>query len=132
MFKRKDFLIIAAALAVAAGIYGYTAWQNAKGSPDGNVRIFVDGALYATAHLGQAEPVVITQANGETNTVAFTKDGFYMASASCKNQLCVQQGTVTTQNYTLRAMGKQIICLPNRVVVELVVTQAAPADAPDI
>lgn len=132
MFKRRDVLIIAVVLAIAAGLYGYTAFKNAKSSPDGNVRIYVDGALYATARLGQAEPVVITQANGETNTVAFTADGFYIASASCKNQLCVQQGTVTTSNYKLRVMGKQIICLPNRVVVELVVTEPASDDAPDI
>ena len=132
MFKRKDLLIIAAVLVVAAGWYGFTAFQNTKGSPDGSVRIYVDGRLYATARLGQAEPVVITQSNGETNTVAFTKDGFYMASSSCKNQLCVHQGTVTTGNYMLRAMGRQVICLPNRVVVELVVTEPPPDDAPDI
>lgn len=55
-----------------------------------------------------------------------------MESSTCHNQLCVQQGEVTRDNWSRRALGAHILCLPNRVDAELEVEAAAsPVEAPD-
>ncbi len=47
-----------------------------------------------------------------TNTVII-KDGIvYMSNATCKNQICVNSGKISKK-------GESIICLPNKVIVEI-------------
>ncbi|MEG0901104.1 MAG: NusG domain II-containing protein [Clostridia bacterium] len=55
----------------------------------------------------------------KVNTVHFTPEGACMVSASCKNQDCVAQGEVTRTNRETRPLGNLIICLPNKVTLEL-------------
>jgi hypothetical protein len=43
-----------------------------------------------------------------------------MGESSCPNQDCVHQGAVTVDNADARPLLNQIICLPNRVVLEMV------------
>ena len=45
--------------------------------------------------------------------------GVYMESANCENQQCVHQGVVSPENIADRYLGGSIVCLPNRVLVEL-------------
>ena len=47
-----------------------------------------------------------------TNTVII-KDGIvYISNATCKNQVCVNTGKISKK-------GESIICLPNKVIVEI-------------
>ena len=47
-----------------------------------------------------------------TNTVII-KDGIvYISDATCKNQVCVNTGKISKK-------GESIICLPNKVIVEI-------------
>ena len=47
-----------------------------------------------------------------TNTVII-KDGIvYISNATCKNQVCVNTGKISKK-------GESIVCLPNKVVVEI-------------
>ena len=43
-----------------------------------------------------------------------------MKESNCTNQDCVHQGDVTLQNIASRPLANQIICLPHKVVLELV------------
>jgi len=54
-----------------------------------------------------------------TNTVRIENGAAYMESATCPDHLCIRQGKVTDSS-------KKIICLPNRVTVE--VTKQAQID----
>ncbi len=48
----------------------------------------------------------------DTNTVVI-KDGIvYMSNATCKNQVCVNSGKISKK-------GESIVCLPNKVIVEI-------------
>ena len=136
MFRKRDVLL-GIGILLAAGILFLVTRIPVMGKVSGGmVRIRVNGQLYAEEKLGAERDVVVTQANGAENVVRLTKDGFYMARSTCKNQLCVQQGAVTEENYTRRALGNYVICLPNWVEVELVLENdgktAADPDAPDI
>ena len=55
-----------------------------------------------------------------------------MKSATCNNQLCIGQGEVSLENFRTRFYRNEIICLPNRVTVELVLTDEEAADIPDV
>lgn len=46
------------------------------------------------------------------NTVIIENGEVYMQSATCKNQICVKHKKIS-------AKGETIICLPNRVTVEI-------------
>lgn len=73
------------------------------------VIITVDGKEYGTYSL--LENQTITIGEGEHKNVIDIRDGkAYMTSASCPDQLCVNQNEI--------GFDKQsIICLPNKVVV---------------
>ena len=64
-----------------------------------------------------------TQEDGSVNVVEISERGAVMASSTCHNQLCVQMGEVTLDNWETRPNQQFIICLPNRVSVELVVKE---------
>ncbi len=132
---KRNIIVIACLAAVvlcvgAAALFLRPSGQ--KQTATREVRVYLNGALCATGHLGQRDDLVVHGENGEENVIAFTEDGVYMKSASCHNQLCVQQGEVTADNVATRFYRNQIICLPNRVTVELVLTDEEAADLPDV
>lgn len=129
--RKRDFLIIALVLVAACALL-ILSGQTFSREATGRVNVYVDGDLYATGYLGMTTPIIVRQGE-EENVIAFTKDGFHMESSTCRNQQCVHQGEVTLGNYHNRALGTRIICLPNRVTVELVLSDGSqPDDLPDV
>lgn len=127
MIRKKDLLIIALVLAVAAAAYGAMLIARSGQTAGGTVDIYAGGTLYASAPLDTPQEVRVEQENGDVNIVTIEDGGFRMAFSSCKNQLCLHQGTVTADNWTGRALGRTIVCLPNRVVVELALDDGHPS-----
>ena len=126
--RRRDFVVVGCVLALALILFLLTR----SGDPaTGRVLISVDGTPFAEGRIGQKQDIVIRGPDGEENIVRITENGVYMASSTCKNQLCVQQGEVTRENFRRRALGNRIICLPNRVVVEMETSPADREGAPD-
>lgn len=132
MFKKKDFLLILCVLLFAGAVFLFQFLQAKSSVSSGYVRIWVDGKVHAELPLSQRGEYVIHQENGCENILYLTGNGFFMQSANCHNQLCVDQGEVTEENYPLRSLGTHILCLPNRVDAELVVTDQPAEDLPDI
>lgn len=120
MFRKKDLIVILCALGAAAVLFAVTRLAFAGKSDVRCVRIYVNGVLYSEEKPGPERDIVITGEGGRENVIHITEDGFYMKSASCRNQLCVDSGCVTADNYMHRAMGNKVICLPNGVEAELV------------
>ena len=87
------------------------------------VIISVDGREYARVPLSQPRTVTIDQGDGRVNVVRISDHGAVMHSSTCDNQLCVQMGEVTVDNWEFRPNQQFIICLPNRVSIELAVTE---------
>ena len=95
--------------------------------------IIVNGRISGIYAVGEEGDVTVDQGNGKVNVIHVTDKGFYMASSTCDNQLCVQQGEVTIDNYQQRILGASVLCLPNNVDLELVVPSHTPdPNAPDI
>lgn len=107
--KKRDFILIGAVLVLAllcwlipraAGIFA--------GEEASQVRITVGGEEYGTYSLSEDQTIEINDTN-----ICEIKDGeVNMTQADCPDQLCIHQGPIHIQ-------GETIVCLPNRVVVEI-------------
>ncbi len=103
--NKNDFILILFVLALCAGLLAF--WRFSEKSGD-TVTIMVNGELYQTAELYTDAEISV---NG-TNTVVIHDGEVYMESADCPDQLCVKQGKI-------HDAGRDIVCLPNRVVVSV-------------
>lgn len=83
--------------------------------------VTVAGSEYARIPLSQPQTLTVAQENGAVNVIEVTQDGAVMLSSTCENQLCVHMGEVTCDNWETRPERQFIICLPNRIAVELAV-----------
>ncbi len=63
--------------------------------------------------------LTLDQGSGVINTFHVARDSVYMASSTCDNQDCVQEGIVTVENKDLRLLGNMIVCLPHGMTLEL-------------
>jgi len=158
MFKRKDWLIIIVALLLALGLFVLTRSGIRLNVPSGNdpARVLTEvmqpsntGAqpevtqgevlAYLVLTLGDTRyrpfPIYkdasyrLHQADGRENVLHVTRDSVHMESATCDNQDCIKQGTVSLHNRDARVLGNMIICLPNQVVLELITPQEAGEQA---
>lgn len=115
--KKRDLLLICIMLGIAAiwsGIRYFT------GSKDpGYVTVKVDGVLEGTYSLEEEQVIEI---NHGTNVLEIRDGKARMVEADCPDQLCVHQKAVVSG-------GESIICLPNKVVAEVVSQTKSEYDA---
>lgn len=122
--NKKNALVIAAVAAIALLLLGLALLRPpVKTAEEDMVIITVDGKEYARVPLSRPQTVTVRQDNGSVNVIEVSDHGAVMQSSTCGNQLCVKMGEVTVDNWQLRPNQQFIICLPNRVSVELAVTE---------
>lgn len=98
----------------------------------GYLFIILEGRVWGIEALGEERDVTVDQGSGVVNVIHLQKDGFYMESSTCDNQLCVGEGTVTLTNWQQRILGPCVYCLPHNLQLELVVPNAErDPSAPD-
>ena len=108
--KKRDFILIGVVLVLALLLWllpralGLFSVQGEK-----QVRITVEGELYGIYDLQEEQTIEINDSNlcriqdGEVN----------MTEADCPDKLCMHQGPISIS-------GETIVCLPNKVVIEIV------------
>ena len=122
--NKKNYLVIGGILLIAAVMLTLTLLNRPMTVVDEDmVIISVDGEEYARVPLSKPQTVTVAQKDGSVNVVEVSDHGAVMISSTCDNQLCVEMGEVTVDNWEYRPNQQFIICLPNRVGVELAVTQ---------
>lgn len=120
--EKKNWLIPAALALTAAVLLALSAALRPQVAED-MVIITVNGEEYARVPLSQPQTVTVEQPDGAVNVIEISDHGAVMRSSTCDNQLCVRMGEVTVDNWEFRPNQAFIICLPNRVSVELVVAK---------
>lgn len=117
--KRRDIYLILSLLVIAlAGYIIVSCLQNERGA---QVHVRVDTQDYGTYPLDEDQEIKITSKDGEN--VLVIKDGTaYMESATCPDQYCVQHKKISKNH-------ESIICLPNKVVVEVEQGKDSTVDA---
>lgn len=122
--NRKNWVVIAIIVLAAAMLLAATLLKRPMTAVEEDmVIITVDGKEYARVPLSKPRTVTVSQENGSVNVIEVSDHGAVMAHSTCGNQLCVQMGEVTVDNWQFRPNQQFIICLPNRVSVELAVTE---------
>lgn len=115
--KTKDIILVILILAVAAG-----AWflhEVLKDAGSGVAVIRVNGAIEGTYPLSEDKEISI---NGGTNILRIRNGKAKMIEADCPDQLCVNQKAISADN-------ESIICLPNKVIVEIESKKSSELDA---
>ena len=116
--KKRDIVIIAVFL--VAALLGMAAVKLL--APTGNITyadIYVNESLYEAVPLNRDCVITVDQGDGKINHVEVKNGQIFMADATCSDSLCIIQGAMDPNNYENRPMLNWIICLPNRVTVEL-------------
>ena len=130
---KKNLLLIGGTMLIACMLLAVARMGMQNKAPNGLVRIYLKDQLYSQERLSSPRDITINQPDGKTNILHLMENGFYMKESTCSNQLCIEQGQVTVDNYYKRHMGTDIYCSPHGVRVELVLTDRTPVpDLPDI
>ena len=133
--KKRDLLLILTVVLIAAALLGVTVLSGSGKVATGQMNVYVDGKLYDTVPIVNGRDYTVRQEDGSVNVIRMTENGFYMLSSTCHNQLCIGQGEANADNWNRRSLGTHVICLPNRVDVELALgdeTHVIDPDAPDV
>ena len=105
--NKKDMVLIGVVLLLAAASFLFI---QMKGSEDaGSVRVTVDGVEKGIFPLNQNDKISI---NNGTNTIEILDGTVNMIEADCPDHICVDHKPISKN-------GESIICLPNKVVVEI-------------
>lgn len=105
---KKDIIILFGIISIGIIILLISAFAKKTGDI---VLISVDGMQKMVLDITKDGEYVIEGTNGN-NVLAIVDGKVYMNEASCPDKLCVNMGEIS-------ASGQTIICLPNRIVVEI-------------
>ena len=111
--RKNDIILISVIMAVAvAALVGMRLWQmnNTRGTAVAVVT--VDGALYGTYPLSEDVIQKIDLLDGTYNVLVISDGCAEIKEASCPDQICVKHNRI-------RYNGESIVCLPNKLVVEI-------------
>lgn len=108
---RKGDLIVAAAVLLLAGIL--TLFLLPRQEQALTVQVMQDGKVLLSRPLSEIGEPVLFEIDGEFPLVLeLSKQGVQVAETSCPGEDCLHTGTITDA-------GRQVICLPNRLIVTL-------------
>jgi hypothetical protein len=106
---RYDIILIIGLLVITMVIAMAVRFTQKTGK---TVVVSVDGVVKYTFPLDEDIEFKIEGYEGGTNYLVIKDGEAYLTEASCPDLLCVHMGKISSQ-------GQSIICLPNRVVVEI-------------
>ena len=119
--KRNDLLLVIALLVICAIAAVYLFVFRAQGD---TVRVMVNNKVYGVYSLSENRTVEIRSEDGAAYNRLVIRDGAaYMESASCPDGICVHHHPIFRD-------GESIACLPNAVVVTVILENNT--DGPDI
>ena len=107
---RAGTLLIGALLLIGAALLLYTRISSRKGSI---LQVRIDGQTVAEYPMGEDIDIILTGKDGGTNHLVISDGQAWFSEASCPDHLCIGMGRIDKA-------GQSIICLPNRVSVEVI------------
>ena len=108
MIKKAD--IILAVILVITGISA-SVFSVMNISDGQTVVVSVAGEEYGRYNLSEDQNIVVKQ-DGHSNEIIIKDGSVSMVFSDCKNQVCVNTGAVSKTS-------QSIVCLPNKVMVEI-------------
>ena len=108
--KKKDIILIAAALLAALALYMLS--QVTLVAPAASLVVTLDGEEILKKPLAVEDSYTIEQEDGSLNVITVEDGAVYMSQANCRDGLCIRQGR-------MKNAAKTIVCLPHKLVVQL-------------
>ncbi|MCM1183629.1 MAG: NusG domain II-containing protein [Roseburia sp.] len=118
MVRKKDGILIACVIVIAAVLALLRPRDAGK-----RLRITIDGAVYGEYMLSEDQTIELYSKWGY-NQVIIREGAAYMASADCPDRYCVAHEPISKG-------GQAIICLPHRLVAEVLAAENGMADEVD-
>ena len=110
--KRNDLLLIGCLLALGILSFLSVEWYKTSTTKNAQVVVFVDGTETGRYLLAQDEEILIKGTKGD-NLLVIKNGKAWVEEAECPDKLCVHTGKISRN-------GETIVCLPNKIVVEVV------------
>ena len=114
--KKNDFILIAVIIIIAGAILFTHRDTNKTGT--NSVKISVAGKVFGTYFLDEDQEIPIN----DTNLLVIRDGCVFMKKAECPDHSCVKQGKISKNK-------ESIVCLPNKVIVEVISNQDSELDA---
>lgn len=108
IIKKADIVLFVILLVFGLAL---SAVSLVSGTAGQKVHVEVDGKAYGVYSLSENQTIEIKE-NGHTNKITIKDGTVQMAYSTCKNQICVNDGSINMTN-------QSIVCLPNKVLVEI-------------
>ncbi|MCM1260445.1 MAG: NusG domain II-containing protein [Prevotella sp.] len=115
---KKDIILIVAILGVALLLFALFQWTKKPGK---YVVITQNGKEIAKYALNEDRQISIPYQEGKYNVLVIQNQKAYISTATCPDQLCVKQRSISKVNETL-------VCLPNKMVVKIIGDEQSNVD----
>ena len=109
MIKKADIVLLIIILVVGIPLSVLSLTEGIGGD---KVRISQDAEIYGVYPLGEDREIDVTE-DGHTNHITIKDGQVSMSYSTCRNQVCVNTGAISETK-------DAIVCLPNRVVMEII------------
>ena len=111
--KKNDIVLLVTVLIMAAGLFfGVKIYGKLSTTENPVAVIKVDGKEYKRIDLLTDETIKIENDNGGYNVLKISERKADIIDASCPDKLCVHQKPAEYR-------GENLVCLPNKVTVEI-------------
>ena len=108
LFLIGGLLLISLVLGIGLSLYKKNATEEAPAAV-----VTIDGIEYGTYPLDEDRVERIEIGDGEYNILEIKDGEAFMSEASCPDQICVLHSHI-------RYTGESIVCLPHKVLVEII------------
>lgn len=112
LMKKSDVILVAVILILALAAFAVISWYSAKTTKEAEAVVYLDGEEQGRYPLNRDASVEIPSADGNYNLLEIKDGKANMIEASCPDKICVNHRPVQNQ-------GESVVCLPNKVVVEI-------------
>lgn len=112
--KKLDYVIIIALIAVSLLTSGIILYSSARAKYQAQyIEISANGALYKRIPFSSStEETIDLKTDLGENIVKISKGVVRILDADCPDKLCIKEGSISNP-------GQSLVCLPNKVVVEI-------------
>lgn len=117
---KADILVIGCVLIVALLFCVIPSLHQTKGP--GEIVILQDGAQVGRYLLTEDNTITVTDEKGGYNLILITEGTVRVTDANCPDKLCVQKRQISNN-------GESIICLPHKLVIQIVSGKESGLDA---
>ncbi len=110
--KKNDVILIAVILVLALAVFGGVSFYSTLTTNEPQAVVYLDGEEWGRYPLSKDATVEIRQENERYNILQIREGKADITGASCPDRICVNHRQLSRQ-------GESLVCLPNRVVVEI-------------